>query len=43
MLLRGGEGTVLFGTGFSTITVAGKEYQSFPDMRLPYSEKDRLV
>ena len=43
ILLRGGEGTVLFGTGFSTITVAGKEYQSFPDMRLPYSEKDRLV
>ena len=43
MLLRGSEGTLLFGTGFSTIVAAGKQYQSFPDMRLPYSEKDRLV
>ena len=43
MLLRGAEGTLLSGTGFSTIVAAGKQYQSFPDMRLPYSEKDRLV
>ena len=43
MIVRGGEGTLLFGTGFSEIFSSGKTYKSFPDMRLPYSEKDRLI
>jgi hypothetical protein len=34
--------TLLIGTGFSDITNAGKTYSTFPDMRLPYSERDRL-
>ncbi len=43
ILMRGAEGSLLFGTGFSDILKAGRLYPSFPDMRLPYSEKDRLV
>lgn len=43
IMLRSSEGTLLFGTGFSQVTAWGKSYPSFPDMRLPYSEKDRLT
>lgn len=43
MIVRSGEGTLLFGTGFSQITSCGKSYKSFADMRLPYSEKDRIM
>jgi hypothetical protein len=42
-IIRAIEGTLLFGTGFSEITGAGTTYTAFPDMRLPYSEKDRLL
>jgi hypothetical protein len=41
MVLRSSEGSLLIGTGFSPLTSSGKTYASFPDVRLPYSEKDR--
>ncbi|MBS9784289.1 hypothetical protein KGV55_02985 [Candidatus Gracilibacteria bacterium] len=34
--------TILLGTGFSEIEISGKTYPSFPDMRLPFSEKDSI-
>lgn len=42
MMFRADATTILFGTGFGNITKAGKEYPTFPDMRLIFSEKDRL-
>ena len=42
MLIRSGDSSLLVGTGFSTLENAGISYQTFPDMRLAYSEKDRL-
>ncbi|MBP9779439.1 hypothetical protein KBD33_02315 [Candidatus Gracilibacteria bacterium] len=41
-LLRSDATTVLIGTGFGTIVRAGKVYPTFPDMRIIFSEKDRL-
>ena len=43
MIFRGIEGTLLLGTGFSEIASSGIHYQAFPDMRLPYSERDRMI
>lgn len=34
--------TILIGSGFSSITRAGKLYSTFPDMRLVFSEKEHL-
>ena len=42
MLLRTGDTTLLIGTGFSSVENSGKVYPTFPDMRLIFSEKDRL-
>lgn len=43
MILRWGDGTLIFGTGFGSLDRAGETYKTLPDMRLPFSEKDRLV
>jgi hypothetical protein len=43
MLVRTGDTTLLIGTGYATLENAGKTYQTFPDMRLIQSEKDRLA
>lgn len=42
-LVRSGESSFLFGTGFSDIQNAGISYTTFPDMRLVSNEKERLV
>lgn len=42
ILIRRDDETVLFGTGFDSITRVGKSYITFPDMRLVFSEKDRI-
>ncbi len=42
-LIKKEHSTFLFGTGFSQVSCAGKTYPSFPDMRLPFAEKDSLV
>ncbi len=42
-LVRNGESTLLFGTGFSQMQNAGISYTTFPDMRLVSNEKDRLA
>jgi hypothetical protein len=41
-LLRSDVTTVLVGSGFGSIVRAGKEYPTFPDMRIIFSEKERL-
>jgi hypothetical protein len=41
-LARRDDSTVLIGSGFSTIHRAGKNYVTFPDMRLLFSEKERI-
>lgn len=41
-LLRSDATTILVGSGFGSITRAGKEYPTFPDMRIIFSEKERL-
>jgi hypothetical protein len=41
-LARRDDSTVLIGSGFSTIRRAGKDYVAFPDMRLLFSEKERI-
>lgn len=41
-LVRRDDTTVLIGSGFSNVVRAGKEYPTFPDMRLLFSEKDRI-
>lgn len=42
-LVRTGESSLLFGTGFSEIQNAGTAYVTFPDMRLISHEKERLA
>jgi hypothetical protein len=41
-MIRSDETTVLMGSGFGSISRSGREYQTFPDMRLIFSEKDRI-
>lgn len=43
MLIKKDDSSLLFGTGFSTLEKTGRVYPTFPDMRLPYSEKDRIT
>ncbi len=43
LLFRHEDTTLLFGTGFSGSDIAGNTYPTFPDMRLAYSERDRLA
>lgn len=42
-LIRAQETTLFFGSGFSSETVNGIVYPTFPDMRIVASEKDRLA
>jgi hypothetical protein len=41
-LIRQDDTTILMGSGFGSITKTGRVYQTFPDMRLIFSEKDRI-
>lgn len=41
-LIRRDDTTILIGSAIAQLVRAGKSYLSFPDMRLPFSEKDRL-
>jgi mRNA degradation ribonuclease J1/J2 len=41
-MIRSDETTVLMGSGFGSISRSGREYSTFPDMRLIFSEKDRI-
>ena len=41
-MVRSDETTVLMGSGFGSISRSGRTYPTFPDMRLIFSEKDRL-
>jgi hypothetical protein len=41
-MIRQDDTTLLIGSGFSTITRSGHTYSTFPDMRLVFSEKDRI-
>jgi hypothetical protein len=41
-LVRRDDSTILIGSGFSQIHRAGKDYATFPDMRLLFSEKERI-
>jgi hypothetical protein len=41
-LVRRDDSTILIGSGFSQIHRAGKNYTTFPDMRLLFSEKERI-
>ena len=41
-LVRQDDTTILVGSGFGSITRAGRTYPTFPDMRLIFSEKDRI-
>jgi hypothetical protein len=41
-MIRSDDTTVLMGSGFSSISRSGREYPTFPDMRLIFSEKDRI-
>lgn len=41
-LMRSDDTTILVGSGFGSITRAGRDYVTFPDMRLIFSEKDRI-
>ena len=43
MLLRSGDTTLLLGTGYTERIHTGITYPTLPDMRLAYSERDRLV
>lgn len=42
ILVKYDEDVILIGSGFHQITSAGKSYDAFPDMRLPYSERENL-
>jgi Ribonuclease J C-terminal domain len=42
-LVRTSDSTILVGTGFSTLENVGKNYPTFPDMRLIESERDHLM
>lgn len=42
MLITRDDETLLFGSGFGDILRAGKTYQTFPDMRLIFSEKEHI-
>ena len=41
-MVRSDETTVLMGSGFGSISRSGRTYPTFPDMRLIFSEKDRI-
>ena len=41
-MIRSDDTTVLMGSGFGSISRSGREYRTFPDMRLIFSEKDRI-
>lgn len=41
-LVKQDDTTLLIGSGFDTTQKAGKDYKTFPDMRLVASEKDRI-
>ncbi len=41
-MLRSDDTTILLGSGFGSMSRSGREYQTFPDMRLIFSEKDRI-
>lgn len=41
-LIRQDDTTILMGSGFGSISKAGREYPTFPDMRLIFSEKDHI-
>ncbi len=41
-MIRCDDTTILIGSGFGSISRAGREYPTFPDMRLIFSEKDRI-
>jgi hypothetical protein len=41
-MVRSDETTLLIGSGFGSIDRSGRTYATFPDMRLIFSEKDRL-
>lgn len=42
IFLKKDETSVLIGTGFGEYSESGKKYPTFPDIRLPFSEKSRL-
>ncbi len=42
MLLKTPDTSLLIGMGTSTLIVQGVEYPTFPDMRIVYSEKERI-
>ena len=42
ILLKKDDTSVLIGTGFGEYSESGKKYPTFPDIRLPFSEKSRL-
>jgi hypothetical protein len=42
-LIKKDDESLLIGSGFDTITRAGKTYPTFPDMRLVFSEKDNIT
>lgn len=42
-LVRSEDTSILYGSGFSTEIVNGQVYPTFPDMRLVFSEKERLA
>ncbi len=41
-MIRSDETTILVGSGFGSIIRSGRTYPTFPDMRLIFSEKDRI-
>ena len=41
-MIRSDDTTVLMGSGFGFISRSGRTYPTFPDMRLIFSEKDRI-
>ena len=41
-MVRCDDTTILVGSGFGSINKAGREYLTFPDMRLIFSEKDHI-
>ncbi len=42
ILVKYDEDAILIGSGFHAIAAAGRSYDAFPDIRLPYSERDNL-
>jgi len=41
-MIRSDDTTLLVGSGFGTMSRSGQVYQTFPDMRLIFSERDRI-